>query len=332
MEGKARGTIGLEPCSANFNVALSILKKRFGNSQIHTDAHFLTMTNLPAASVKSASLRKLHDEVERNLHDEVERNLRSLKALGQDIDHPLFILMITSKLPQTVMMQLTMANGDEHWDVSTLRQALGKFVHMRGATEHQCQETPNQKSEQAKHSVSSGETSTTASLVRTERRIRCFYCEGQHYSDECTEYPKVENRKTHSKLKNRCHICFHTGHSTLECRDARLCYHCSQRTHNRSLCPTTFPATSEATTMNAQAEEFIPRSTVSHSNSLLCHDEQVIMQTAMASIKTESGRSVQARILFDTGSTRTYFTEQLQKELKLPSVGEDVLSIASFCE
>ena len=56
------------------------------------------------------------------------------------------------------------------------------------------------------------------------------------------------------------------------------------------------------------------------------------MQTAMASIKTESGRSVQARILFDTGSTRTYFTEQLQKELKLPSVGDDVLSIASFCE
>ena len=123
VQGKARGTIeGLELCSANFNVTLSILKERFGNSQIHTDAHFLAMTNLPAASVKSASLRKLYDEV--------ERNLRSLKALGQDIDHPLFIPMITSKLPQTVMMQLTMANGDEHWDVSSLRQALGKFVHI----------------------------------------------------------------------------------------------------------------------------------------------------------------------------------------------------------
>ena len=72
------------------------------------------MTNLPAASVKSASLRKLYDEV--------ERNLRSLKALGQDIDHPLFIPLITSKLLQTVMMQLTMANGDEHWDVSTLNR------------------------------------------------------------------------------------------------------------------------------------------------------------------------------------------------------------------
>ena len=84
--------------------------------------------------------------------------------------------------------------------------------------------------------------------------------------------------------------------------------------------------------MNAQAEEFIPSATVSHSNLLPCHDEQVIMQTALASIITESGRSVQARILFDTGSTRTYITEQLHKELKLPTVGEDVLSIASFGE
>ena len=104
------------------------------------------------------------------------------------------------------------------------------------------------------------------------------------------------------------------------------------RIHNRSLCPTKLPATSKATTMNAQAKEFVPSTTVSHSNSLLCHDEHVIMHTALASIKTESGRSVQARILFDTGSTRTYITEQLHKELKLPSVGEDVLSIASFGE
>ena len=56
------------------------------------------------------------------------------------------------------------------------------------------------------------------------------------------------------------------------------------------------------------------------------------MQTALVDVPTNSSDhvSTQARILFDTGSSRSFVTERLQERAKRNVVGEDELALATF--
>ena len=61
-------------------------------------------------------------------------------------------------------------------------------------------------------------------------------------------------------------------------------------------------------------------------------DQAVVMQTVLVDVPTNSSDHVptQARILFDTGSSRSFVTERLQERAKLNVVGEDELALATF--
>ena len=78
------------------------------------------MTSLPPATSKSKSLRKLYDEV--------QGSLQGLTALGQDVNHPLCVPMIITKLPQAVLIQLELTKETDTWSVPSLRAALGAIV------------------------------------------------------------------------------------------------------------------------------------------------------------------------------------------------------------
>ena len=62
-------------------------------------------------------------------------------------------------------------------------------------------------------------------------------------------------------------------------------------------------------------------------NTKLC----VVLQTAKAIVKTQSeSQSVQARILFDSGSQRSYVTERLRERLRAPTVKSETLNLNTF--
>ena len=50
--------------------------------------------------------------------------------------------------------------------------------------------------------------------------------------------------------------------------------------------------------------------------------EKVVMQTALAKVGDGDCTTVETRIMLDTGSSRTYITEELAKHLKLNTVEE----------
>eukprot|EP00117_Sycon_ciliatum_P014471 scpid37562/ scgid14717/ len=305
---------------------MDVLEERFGDVQIHIDSHYTAMTHLPPATDKPASLRKLLDEI--------ERNLRSLEALKQDVEHPLFIPMITANLPQAVMVQLELARGSDSWTVASLRKALGILVRVKETSERQCHDA-NKGHQQ--HPAPSHVISTGVSLLQHHEKRRppkCFYCSGAHFSDECEQYRDLDARKAHSKLNDRCSICFRSDHIARDCKQARPCFHCKLSTHHRSLCDKKFGGASVAqseqkpensTTLNVDATPFL-----SATQTLTSTCEHVIMQTALATIQDESGQSLQARLLFDTGSSRTYITESIRKSLDMPTIGTDVTAMANF--
>ena len=58
--------------------------------------------------------------------------------------------------------------------------------------------------------------------------------------------------------------------------------------------------------------------------------ENVIMQTALVTVENKQREQWKTRTLLDTGSTRTYITEDLANSLKLKPTEKDTFSVYAF--
>ena len=87
---------GLSLTAANYDEAVTILKRRFGNKQLIINRHMKTLLNI--SSVKSS----LNIQALRQLHDLIESQVRSLKSLGVSSSSygSLLSSVVMSKLPQ----------------------------------------------------------------------------------------------------------------------------------------------------------------------------------------------------------------------------------------
>lgn len=75
VTGKASEAIdGLSLTSANYHVALGILKSKFGNEQVTIDAHFDSILSLASPTAKASDLSSFYDKL--------EKHIRCLEALG----------------------------------------------------------------------------------------------------------------------------------------------------------------------------------------------------------------------------------------------------------
>ncbi|RCN42796.1 hypothetical protein ANCCAN_11229 [Ancylostoma caninum] len=72
-----------------------------------------------------------------------------------------------------------------------------------------------------------------------ERTLRCAFCErvGDHYSDSCTVFRNVEERKRLLQSRRRCVACLDVVFTSHICRKRNApCYHCKARGHNSAIC------------------------------------------------------------------------------------------------
>lgn len=71
--------------------------------------------------------------------------------------------------------------------------------------------------------------------------------------------------------------------------------------------------------------------TVATEHTLLSSDEQVLMQTATVEVENlQKSKKVTTRLLLDTGSQRTYITNELAEKLRLPITGSETLTVYTF--
>ena len=122
LSGEARSSVsGLTLSNANYNIAVAILKERFGDTQVMVDAHYVTLMDLPPATSATPSLRTLYDSL--------EKHFRSLIALDQDVEQSVFVSMITSKIPRSVLIQMEMTRDQTvAWTTTSLRKAFGTVL------------------------------------------------------------------------------------------------------------------------------------------------------------------------------------------------------------
>ena len=83
--------------------------------------------------------------------------------------------------------------------------------------------------------------------------IQCRYCNGNHWSDLCTAFGTVEDRK--QWIKDSCYICLKKGHIAFKCLRKKQCIFCGKINHNhKSLYPKKFPESSTCTSFSVSPD------------------------------------------------------------------------------
>ena len=206
LEGDALKSIaGLELTHANYDVAIEILKERYGNVQLIIENHYAKLSDMSTASNKTNVLRSTFNTI--------EQHLRSLEALGEDIDHKHYITTIKRKFPVSVIAHIEQQKDiNEEWTVKKLRKTLQRYITSKEIAEHHQPTTNSQNNYPDEFKgrnhwnmgSSPGTTRTMLANVKS-RNPSCIFCGKRHWSDECRTISSLSERK--EKLKGKCYIC-----------------------------------------------------------------------------------------------------------------------------
>ena len=149
----------------------------------------------------------------------------------------------------------------------------------------------------------------------------CVFCDSKdHNSHNCSEYTCLDTYLDIVWDKQLCKNCLLTGHIARDCPSPRNCNLCRNfPKHSKVLCR----SVQNTTTVNSYSVSMTMHSKVSST--------PVFMQTAIATISnTDSGKSLRARILLDSGSNKSYISEDMAKMLDLKVLREFTYKMSTF--
>ncbi|XP_061709729.1 uncharacterized protein LOC133519692 [Cydia pomonella] len=337
LEKEAKEAVqGLTMTNANYQVAIDTLKTRYGSTQQVIDSHYEALNRTSRCEYTAEDCRKTLNKI--------ENHLRVLSSLGENIESNSFRSIILDKFPEKVIYELNLLLVDDQ-TIAGIRNTLNKIVV---ALEKSKTNPPLQKDHTATtdafisienrpryHRGKRIHTQTTSlhkmdntprnnnrkrpAKSNTDREMKkpklsCIFCSGPHFNDTCPSYKTPDDRK--KKLSNRCFMCLKLGHRAHKCRRHKKCYHCKGN-HNRALCPKREPGKSE------------PHHAVTLNSTGHCFKRKSFLQTATAQVVHKT-KTLNCRLLLDSGSSRSYITTDLAKHLDLTSANVDYLLIFIF--
>ena len=339
----AEAKSGLKITSANYQEAIYILDKRFGNQQQIVNAHMNALLNLPKVNNVEdlKGLRQLHDKVEGHM-----RRLKSLEVESGTYGNLLTPILI-NKLPKELRLEAA-KQLKENWDLDELIKIFKRELEAR----ERASLLPGSSKDTPSKSPFKPKISSAASLLATGGSPTCTYCQQPHPSNSCSTVTDKNERKDPEILKRsgRCYICLRKNHVARECKSKIKCFKCDKR-HHISICPSNSkikpsPPEHEAAHQPNPHEE-CPRMQPqghqrtdqnkeqpqdTHVNMFVNAQSSILLQTARATIYNPKypSKTSQARLIFDSGSQRSYITFAMRGKLNLPTVRKDTLKINAF--
>ena len=210
---------GLALTTANYEEAISILKKRFGNKKQIIGRHMDLLLNADAVT-SDQNLKGL-----RQLYDHVESHVRSLKSLGVTSENygSLLASVLMNKLPHELKLIIT-RKREEDWNLDSILGEIEKEIEARERAR------PGNVVQMRDKSLTN-EYPTASTLLSGAANRACCYCSQAHSSDVCTNVTDGETRKKILKKSGRCFVCLKRGHISKECWSKYKCSKCGNRHH-----------------------------------------------------------------------------------------------------
>ena len=342
LSGEAAQTIsGLQITNDNYEEAIELLEKRFGNKQIIISRHIEDLMQLSRVS-SNEDLRGL-----RLLYDKMETVTRSLKSIGVKSESYSAVLspVIMSKLPSELRLFISRRLGEE-WDVVGLLEQLGEEISLREkcvlssighTTRHAEKEWHGNRLNQ---NQSYRKQLPTASTLVVENRMpqvpNCLFCNSKHFSASCTKVTDPNARKKILRDLRRCFVCLRAGHINRDCNSRSRCFHCQGR-HHSSICGSR--AENPQAPSAIRPPQTVPQSTAPNAqvstNLYISQDlnnHATLLQTAKAEVHKVDNPSEKCnvRVILDSCSQKSYITTRLRDRLNLHSVTSNKVLIKEF--
>ncbi|XP_044184810.1 uncharacterized protein LOC122964955 [Acropora millepora] len=329
LEGSAAGAIrGLPLTAENYGAARDILKKRFGQPQIIINAHMEGLVKVAAVTVDN-DLKRL-----RLLYDRVEAHVRALQALGIHCESygKLLVPLLMEKLPPNMRLIISRAIDQPEWDLDVLLKAFDSEIEAR----ERCESIGTNPSDSftPKRPFSSQankgkDVPTGATLTnQSEHPISCTFCKQSHPSASCGTVTDIGARRNLLKQQGRCFICLRRNHLARNCPLNKVCRICSGNQH-MSICENANRGSSVVVSDRGER-----RSNENKSSTTVYVDSNtsILLQTAIApvSVVHQWHPVVNMRILFDSGSQRSYLSERARAKLNLLPKRKEKLLIKTF--
>ena len=159
----------------------------------------------------------------------------------------------------------------------------------------------------------------------TVRTKSCVFCNEEHDEINCSKVSNKEERKKLVFKFGRCLNCLKKGHRAFQCHSRALFRNCNQK-HHISIC--------ESTMSPMPSAPLPPDNTANNANTTSCVGSidsggRAVLQTALAVVKVQV-KDVKARVLFDTGSHRTFVTQGMVELLGIEPIKQERLGTKTF--
>ena len=164
-------------------------------------------------------------------------------------------------------------------------------------------------------------SSSLHSQQKTFHKNRCAFCDRDiHFSNNCLKVTDPKSRKELVKQRRLCFVCLQKVHSAASCKKYYSCKKLVGK-HNISICTFTnntilSPSPNQVDGTNQS------NGTLATANKFSNNKNSVLLQTASVPVSGfDNKRKVNnAQLLFDSGSQRSYISEDLRKKLNLPTL------------
>ena len=138
----------------------------------------------------------------------------------------------------------------------------------------------------------------------------------------------LSHARPFARRKGRCFICLDSGHVAKDCTSTYVCRKCKNGKHHISICksapinPHVDPP-KEKKDSGEGSKEF-----VGHAS---CNKNGILPQTARVDVSAvDDNEQVCTRVLFDSGSQRSYISEKVRNRLNLKAVRSEKVIIKTF--
>jgi len=334
LEGPAYEAIsGLKLTATNYSEALAVLKKRFGNKKHIIDKHMQTLVNIEAVTSQH-NIKGL-----RRFYDLVESQVRGLRSLGVLVGSygALLATILLDKLPSELQLIISREAHDEEWELDNLMKVLEREIDAR--------ERAFSLSNRVGKGTSGRNPPTATSLLSQSGEShapKCCYCKQSHSSNSCQVVTDVSQRKQILRKAGRCFVCLRRNHMSRECRSTLKCARCGGRHHvticnglpERALTTTVEQVNHPQPSITSTAQMGTNIGVTPTTLSLHCVSTKVpvLLQTARADVFRVGNPQIrkEARIVFDSGSQRSYITRDLASALSLSSGHFETMMIKTF--
>ena len=282
------------------------MKIRFRNKQRIISAHLQSLLKLQdCPNDKVTQLRYIYDKI--NVH------VRGLESLGmsQESYGGLLIPIIMQRMPSEITIQVARKVTEDIWPIKEILEIIRCEIEARELGESvlaskQVIRQPWPTQMYRKQSIP-----TTKSFFTNEQQGKCYLRSKDHLTISCKEITDLEQRKTLLQKAKRCFKCLKFGRFAKDCN--RKCKKCGYG-HHQVICNKSGEGT-------AETFDRLVTATVKGK-------KEVLLQTARASAFGEDPTKKMAiDVLFDSGSQRSYISEELKKKLSLNVENVETINI-----